>query len=64
MKQAVLAFVKKYGLLGFMTAIPTTPNFIDYDAVYMLKNLCRAVRVACYAVQGLGVYACVGVSVL
>ena len=38
MKQAVLSFVKKYGLLGFMTAIPTTPDFIDYDAVYMLKN--------------------------
>ena len=35
---AVLDFVKKYGLLGFMTAIPTTPDFIDYDAVYMLKN--------------------------
>jgi len=38
LQQAVLAFVKRYGLLGFMTAIPTTPDFIDYDAVYMLKN--------------------------
>jgi hypothetical protein len=38
LQQAVLAFVKKHGLLGFMTAIPTTPDFIDYDAVYMLKN--------------------------
>ncbi|MCL1883478.1 MAG: hypothetical protein FWF81_06990 [Defluviitaleaceae bacterium] len=38
LQQAVLGFVKKYGLLGFMTAIPITPDFIDYDAVYMLKN--------------------------
>jgi len=27
-----------YGLLGFMTALPTTPNFMDYDAVYLPKN--------------------------
>jgi len=38
LQQAVLDFVKKYGLLGFMTAIPVTSDFIDYDAVYMLKN--------------------------
>ena len=25
-KQAVTQFVSKYGLLGFMTALPTTPN--------------------------------------
>jgi len=27
-----------YGLLGFMTALPTTPQFMDYDAVYLPKN--------------------------
>ena len=35
---AVMDFVSKYGLLGFMTALPTTPDFIDYDAVYLPKN--------------------------
>ena len=38
LQQAVLEFVTKYGLLGFMTALPTTPDFIDYDAVYLPKN--------------------------
>ena len=38
LKDAVLEFVSKYGLLGFMTALPTTPNFIDYNAVYLPKN--------------------------
>jgi len=37
-KTAVLDFVSKYGLLGFMTALPTTPHFLDYDAVYLPKN--------------------------
>ena len=31
-------FASKYGLLGFMTALPTTPNFMDYEAVYLSKN--------------------------
>ena len=35
---AVLDFVHKYGLLGFMTALPTTPQFVDYEAVYLPKN--------------------------
>lgn len=35
---AVLAFITKYGLLGLMTALPTTPSFMDYDAVYLPKN--------------------------
>ena len=35
---AVMDFVSKYGLLGFMTALPTTPVFVDYDAVYLPKN--------------------------
>ncbi|MCL2841627.1 MAG: hypothetical protein FWE05_12745 [Defluviitaleaceae bacterium] len=38
MKQAILEFVSKYGLLGFMTALPTTPQFMDYEAVYLPKN--------------------------
>ena len=37
-KQAVLGFVTKYGLLGFMTALPTTTQFMDYEAVYLPKN--------------------------
>lgn len=35
---AVLDFVNKYGLLGFMTALPTTPQFVDYEAVYLPTN--------------------------
>ena len=31
-------FVTCYGLLGFMTALPTTPGFITCHAVYLLKN--------------------------
>ena len=37
-EMAVMDFVKKYGLLGIMTAIPTTPSFMDYEAVYLTKN--------------------------
>jgi len=37
-ENALLDFVHKYGLLGFMTALPTTPNFMEYDAVYLPKN--------------------------
>ena len=37
-KTALLEFVSNYGLLGFMTALPTTPQFMDYDAVYLPKN--------------------------
>ena len=35
---ALLEFVRKYGLLGFMTALPTTPEFTNYDTVYLPKN--------------------------
>ena len=38
LKEAVKGFVSKYGLLGFMTALPTTPRFTDYDTVYLPKN--------------------------
>jgi hypothetical protein len=34
----MLAFAAKYGLLGFMTALPTTPDFTSYSAVYLPKN--------------------------
>jgi hypothetical protein len=37
-RAAVLDFVRKYGLLGLMTALPTTPHFMDYDAAYLPKN--------------------------
>lgn len=35
---AVFGFISEYGLLGLMTALPTTPKFMDYDAVYLIKN--------------------------
>jgi hypothetical protein len=38
MRDAVMGFVLEYGLLGFMTALPTTPDFLDYHAVYLPKN--------------------------
>ena len=37
-EQAVMDFVSRYGLLGLMTALPTTPSFMEYDAVYLPKN--------------------------
>lgn len=35
----ICVFAEKYGLLGFMTALPTTPEFMNYDTVYLPKNL-------------------------
>lgn len=35
---AIYRFVCSYGLLGMMTALPTTPNFVEYEKVYLLKN--------------------------
>lgn len=37
-REAIMDFVTKYGLLGLMTALPTTPAFIDYNAVYLPTN--------------------------
>lgn len=37
-EQAIFNFISNYGLLGFMTALPTTPHFMNYDAVYLNKN--------------------------
>ena len=38
LKESVLGFVQKYGFLGFMTALPTTADFITYESVYFPKN--------------------------
>ena len=38
LKNVIMDFVTCYGLLGFMTALPTTPDFITYHAVYLPKN--------------------------
>ena len=38
LKQAIRAFAGKYGLLGIMTALPTTAEFITYEKVYLPKN--------------------------
>ena len=35
---SILIIVTLYGLLGLMTALPTTPSFMDYEAVYLPKN--------------------------
>lgn len=37
-QKAILPFASKYGLFGLMTALPTTPNFMEYEAVYLSKN--------------------------
>ena len=37
-REALMGFVSNYGLLGFMTALPTTPQF-DYDCAYLLNHL-------------------------
>ena len=38
LQNAIMDFVTVYGLLGFMTALSTTPDFITYHAVYLPKN--------------------------
>jgi len=37
-KEAIRSFAGKYGLLGIMTALPTTADFIEYEKVYLPKN--------------------------
>lgn len=37
-QSAILRFARKYGLLGIMTALPTTARFVSYEKVYFLKN--------------------------
>ena len=38
LKEAMLGFARQYGLLGLMTALPTTPRFVEYEKVYLPKN--------------------------
>ena len=35
---AIRQFAMKYGMFGLMTALPTTPDFMEYEAVYLPKN--------------------------
>ena len=37
-QKAIQQFAIKYGLFGLMTALPTTPNFMEYEEVYLPKN--------------------------
>jgi hypothetical protein len=37
-QKTIQQFTVKYGLFGLMTALPTTPNFMEYEAVYLPKN--------------------------
>ena len=37
-QEAIRGFALKYGLLGIMTAIPTTPKFLPYENVFFPKN--------------------------
>ena len=37
-EKAILDFCGRYGLLGFMAALPTTPDFWEDDAVHIPKN--------------------------
>ena len=34
----ICVFAERYGLLGFMTGLPTTPEFMGYESVYLPKN--------------------------
>ena len=38
LKASIMDFACNYGLLGLMTTLPTTPEFITYEAVYLPKN--------------------------
>ena len=37
-RHKIREFALKYGLFGLMTALSTTPTFMDYEAVYLPKN--------------------------
>ena len=37
-KSAIREYACKYGLLGIMTALPTTAKFVEYEKVYLPKN--------------------------
>ena len=38
LKASIMDFACNYGSLGLMTTVPTTPEFITYEAVYLPKN--------------------------
>lgn len=38
LKEAMRRFACRYGLLGLMTALPTTPRFVAYEKAYLPKN--------------------------
>ena len=38
LEQALLRFAARYGLLGLMTALPTTARFMDYLYVYLIHQ--------------------------
>ena len=38
LREKVLEYAHHFGLLGFMTALPTTADFMEYDQVYLPKN--------------------------
>jgi len=44
----ICIFAEKYGLMGFVTALPTTPEFMNYETAYFLKN--RFIRAESMAV--------------
>jgi len=37
-EKAVLDFVTKYGLLGLMTALPNSPDYMEYEITFLPKN--------------------------
>lgn len=37
-QDGIMSFITKYGMLGIMTALPTTAEFITYEEVYFPKN--------------------------
>ena len=37
-QEAVMEFVSKYGLLGMMTALPVTPEYMEYDITFFPPN--------------------------
>lgn len=37
-QDAVMEFVSMYGLLGMMTALPVTPDYMEYDITFFPPN--------------------------
>lgn len=37
-EKAVLDFMTKYGLLGLMTALPNSPDYMEYEITFLPKN--------------------------